>query len=348
MHHHLRLLFISIILLVLLFLVYKLFSPFLLMIVLGFVVSVVVEPFYQFLKNKTNHTTVAGVLTIILVILFVVLPFLAFLSIMFQEANQLIATLSSSGSPISRLNEAILEAASTFGITVQPNDISFQQYLQNGLLFIGTSALKITSSIPKILTGVIIMIMSAYYFLTKRSELSRWVDEINPLTKKESLVYYKRAQDLIIATIRGSTTIILIQGICAGIGFALVGVESPVLLGLLFTFASTIPVIGALLVWVPVVVGLMLKGYLVKAVILALWCMLLVGTIDNFLGPLLIQKRAKLHQFFILIGVLGGVASFGIFGLVLGPLLIALLFATIEIAKKIVKEEGRVKASSSS
>lgn len=340
MHHHLRLLFISIILLVLLYLVYQLFAPFLLMITLGFVISILVEPLYNALKKKTSNTSLSGVMTVTLVVLFIIIPFLGFLSILFQEANQLIASFSTSGSFINRLNTALLETASTFGITVNPGDASFQQYLQNGLLFIGTSALKITSSIPKILTGIIIMLMATYYLLTNKATLSKWIDEINPLTRKESVIYYQRAQDLIIATIRGSTAIILIQGIVAGIGFTIAGVESPVLLGLLFTFASVIPIVGALLIWIPVVITLLINGALVKAIFVALWCMLFVGTIDNFLAPLLIQKRAKLHQFFILVGVLGGVASFGIFGLVLGPLVIALLFATIEIAKKIVKEEG--------
>jgi len=340
MHHHLRLLFISIVLLVLLYLVYQIFEPFLLMIALGFVISVLVEPLYLILKKKIHNANAAGAITVMLVALFIIIPFLGFLSVLFQEANQLIASFSTGGSFINRLNTAMLETAATFGITIHPGDASFQQYLQNGLLFIGTSALKITSSIPKILTGIIIMLMTTFYLLTNKTQLSKWIDEINPLTHKESVMYYKRAQDLIVATIRGSTTIILIQGIMAGIGFTIAGVESPVLFGLLFTFASAIPIIGALFIWVPIVISFLINGSLMKALFVAVWCMVVVGMIDNFLAPLLIQKRAKLHQFFILVGVLGGVAGFGIFGLVLGPLVIALLFATIEIAKKIVKENS--------
>lgn len=341
MHHHIRLFFISLILLVLLYLVYKIFSPFLLMVVLGFVIAVVIEPIFRLLETRWHNKHLAGIASVILVIVFVIVPLIFFLTIIFSEAKSLVGSLASHDSLITEFNNRIIEFARGYDLTAAEDSQTFQQYFQKGIEFLASSALKITSSIPKILTGIIIMLMAVYYLLVNRDRIAEYITEINPLTRKETETYYQRAQDLIIATVRGNLVIIVLQGVAGGVGFALFGVGSPVLLGLLYTFASTIPIVGAALVWVPAVVVLFVKGSTMYAILLALWCMLFVGTIDNFLAPKLIQKRAKLHQFFILIGVVGGVSAFGILGLVLGPLLIALLFATVDIAKKIVAENGR-------
>lgn len=98
-------------------------------------------------------------------------------------------------------------------------------------------------------------------------------------------------------------------------------------------FLSLVPVIGTALVWGPMVIFYLLSGSVAKGLLLFGLCAGLVGSIDNVVKPLLIQRRAAIPTFWVFIGVLGGIGVFGFLGLVLGPLMVTVLFALIEIYK---------------
>ena len=102
---------------------------------------------------------------------------------------------------------------------------------------------------------------------------------------------------------------------------------------------SLIPVVGTALVWGPVVIYYLLSGAVAKGLLLLGLCAGLVGSIDNVVKPLFIQRRTAIPTFWVFIGVLGGIGVFGFLGLVLGPLMVAVLFALIEIYKVEFRDE---------
>jgi predicted PurR-regulated permease PerM len=97
------------------------------------------------------------------------------------------------------------------------------------------------------------------------------------------------------------------------------------------TFLSMIPMLGSFLVWVPAAIYLALTGHYVKAIMLVLWGTLVIGMIDNFLRPKLVGGRTRLHELLIFFAVLGGLQVFGVLGIVLGPVVLALTMALIEV-----------------
>jgi predicted PurR-regulated permease PerM len=123
------------------------------------------------------------------------------------------------------------------------------------------------------------------------------------------------------------------QGALLIIGFWFVGVRSPALWGTLGGVASIIPVIGALIAWVPIALGLLVMGSYGKALALSLWCIILVGPSDNVLRPIVVGARNKQHPIIIALAAIGGTIAFGPLGIVLGPLtvsLAAVLFKQIQ------------------
>jgi len=120
----------------------------------------------------------------------------------------------------------------------------------------------------------------------------------------------------------------LVQGILAGIGFALFGVALPVALGALTFLASFVPA-GTVLVWVPVALWLLIDGRTVAAIGLALWGSLVVSSTDNWLRPLLISGPARIPFLLVFLGVLGGLSAFGLVGLFVGPVLLSLAFTLL-------------------
>lgn len=139
-------------------------------------------------------------------------------------------------------------------------------------------------------------------------------------------VYLKAAGDTIRAVVYGLTLAALGQGILAGVGYAVAGVQAPVLFGVITALLALVPM-GATLVWLPLGFLLLLTGQFWQGVGLLLWGFLVVSTVDNVIRPLVISGASRVPFWVVLFGVLGGLSAFGTVGLFLGPVILAVLLA---------------------
>ena len=137
------------------------------------------------------------------------------------------------------------------------------------------------------------------------------------------------------ATVKGTLIIALIQGTLGGIGFAVAGIEAPVFWGAVMAVLSMLPGIGATLVWAPVVAYLLIAGQTLAGLGLLAWCAGVVGSIDNFLRPVLVGRDTEMPDLLILLSTLGGIGLFGFSGLVLGPILAALFVTVLAIYSRV-------------
>jgi predicted PurR-regulated permease PerM len=133
------------------------------------------------------------------------------------------------------------------------------------------------------------------------------------------------------ALVYGTGVTALVQGALVGVGFAVLGLPSPIVFGVLAALAALIPLLGTPVVWVPAVIALGAQGRWGAALFLLLWGAFVV-TIDNFLRPWLVAGRAQIGALTVFIGVLGGISAFGLIGVILGPLVLALGIALIRFA----------------
>ncbi len=129
------------------------------------------------------------------------------------------------------------------------------------------------------------------------------------------------------AVVYGLLVTSLAQGVIAGIGYWIFGLEAPALLGAATGLLSTVPLLGTALVWVPAAVGLILAGYTWKGVLLLAWGVLLVHPLDNVLRPLLISSVTRVPFLLVMLGVLGGLIAFGLVGLFVGPVVLGVASA---------------------
>jgi predicted PurR-regulated permease PerM len=125
-----------------------------------------------------------------------------------------------------------------------------------------------------------------------------------------------------------------IQGALGFFIFWALGLPSALLWGIVMFFLSMIPMAGAFLVWGPAAVYLAVIGLWTKAGILTAWGILVVGSIDNVLSPRLVGRRARMHELLIFFAVLGGIQVFGVLGVVLGPVVVAVTLALLEIVRQ--------------
>lgn len=119
----------------------------------------------------------------------------------------------------------------------------------------------------------------------------------------------------------------LVQGILLGIGFAIAGLPSPLVFGVLGAMFALVPVVGTAIIWVPAALWLLAQGETAYAVFMLAWGVVVVGSVDNFLRPILISGRVEVPTLAVFIGVMGGLSAFGFVGLFLGPIVLGLVVA---------------------
>jgi predicted PurR-regulated permease PerM len=152
-----------------------------------------------------------------------------------------------------------------------------------------------------------------------------------PADRRQSLA--KRLASVTRAVVRGTVLTSIVQGLLLGIGFALTGMPAPVVFGVLAAVLSVVPFGGTALVWVPALATLLIQGRYGQAIgILVVG--VIVSSVDNFLKPFLISGRSPLPTVAVFIGVLGGLAAFGLIGLFVGPVVIALVLALLDFARE--------------
>ncbi|MGH9366760.1 MAG: AI-2E family transporter, partial [Thermoanaerobaculia bacterium] len=125
-----------------------------------------------------------------------------------------------------------------------------------------------------------------------------------------------------------------VQGTLVGAGFWFVGLPSPIVFGALTAVASFVPIVGTALVLAPAVIYLATAGVWWKTIVLLVWGVAVAGSADNVLRPILISGQAKIGTLAAFVGAIGGLAAFGLIGLFLGPVLVALVIALIEFAEE--------------
>jgi len=139
--------------------------------------------------------------------------------------------------------------------------------------------------------------------------------------------YVRSAGSMVRVVVFGSLVTALAQGAVAGAGYWTFSVGSPVLLAVLTALVALVPIFGTSLVYVPLCAGLVLSGDLWSGLGVLIWCLVLVHPIDNIMRPLLISSSAKIPFLFAMLGALGGLSAFGLIGLFIGPVSLALLMA---------------------
>ena len=204
---------------------------------------------------------------------------------------------------------------------------------------------KITDTISNILFSIPIFILHLFivlfvmFFLFKDGKI--FVDKIErilPLKGKYRNHVFKKLNDMAYAVVYGSIIIAIIQGTLGGIGFLIFGLPSPLLWGLIMIFTALIPYIGSSVIWFPASLILLFNGYVnmettlvIKGILLMLYGIFVVGTIDNILKPKIIGNKGGLHPVLVLLGVVGGLNFLGFVGIIVGPIILAMLVTFIKI-----------------
>jgi predicted PurR-regulated permease PerM len=203
-----------------------------------------------------------------------------------------------------------------------------QTVLKSAAAVSGSLALGIVGS----LVGFFMMLFLLFFLLRDGRAMLKQLTGFIPMEPRPRGQLLAYLGNVTRAVIFGSVATALIQGICAGIGFALVDLPSPVVFGVLATMAAFLPV-GSALVLVPAVLYLISQGRWGAAIFLGAWASG-VAVIDNILRPFLTATQAEVSTLAVFLGAIGGASAFGILGLVIGPVLLGFVAALLQFAER--------------
>jgi predicted PurR-regulated permease PerM len=190
------------------------------------------------------------------------------------------------------------------------------------------------------LVGFFLMLFLLFFLLRDGESMLQHLMRLVPMDSAQRTRLLKFMSDVTRAVIFGHALTAVIQGTLVGIGFAIVGLPSPVVFAVLAAIAAFIPAAGTGFVLVPGVLYLAFSGQWGWAIFLAVWSVG-VGFSDNFLRPYLTRQRASVSTLAVFVGVIGGVAAFGFIGSLIGPVVLALIVALLQVAEKEVAKTGQ-------
>ena len=227
---------------------------------------------------------------------------------------------------------ALKDLANPSDEDVDKFNASFLAYIQPRLV---TLTVDSASVALWFLINSSILLVSLYFFLYDGPSMVRTMMDLSPLDDKyelELLAQFDRiSRAIVLATVLSA----LLQGLVAGIGYYFAGMPSLILLTALTATCALVPFVGPAIVWVPVCLYLAVyEENLVAAGLLALWGMLVVGTVDNLVKVFVLHGQSQLHPLLALLSVLGGIQSLGPIGILVGPMVVVLLQTLLGILRK--------------
>ncbi len=322
--------------------------PFLKPLLLGALLAGLFHPLYRWITRVLGGRHSLGAAVTLLVLLVLGLgPLSVFLGIVVQQA------LTVSDQAIPWLSQH-LGAASTYNVhewlvrrfpSLAEYMPSQEQLLQNVATaaktagaFLVSFAAGMTATTATFLLNLFVMLYAMFFFFKGGHKILERIFYYLPLSDEDETRMLARFTSITRATVKGTLVIGAIQGALAGLAFWVAGIDGAALWGTVMTILSIIPGIGAPLVWVPVVIVLFLNGQYLTATLLLVWCAAVVGTIDNFLRPVLVGRDAKMPDLLILIGTLGGLFLFGPIGFIVGPIICGLFLTVWDIYGATFKE----------
>jgi len=333
-------------LLVILYLAFLILSPFLKAIAWAAILAIIVYPAYAWLlRLLKGRATAAALLITVLITLLILLPAFRIAGFLSQEAVELARTLralANGGGSLEWTDKAWVGELLRLWDNVSGELADFEIDLKKALIqgaqltsgFLVSQAKEIAQDVFLFAVNFIIALFTFFFLLRDGKEICEKFGSLLPMDPLHQSHLFENIVNSLYGVIHGCLITAMIQGLLAGLAYWFLGVPFAILLGVATAFTALFPIGGSSLVWLPTSVYLFFTGAYPQGIMLLAWGAGIVGTIDNVLKPLLIGSQLKLPMLFLFFSIIGGLRLFGVLGLILGPVLFALLAALLDLYMK--------------
>lgn len=314
-----------------LYLCYQMAVPFLSVFTWALALAVVTHPVHDWVRARVKQPDVAAGLTTVVVALLIVGPAVFVVHLVVGEIAENFETVRAQIEAGTWLRDYPW-LARAWAWAQEHFDVPTE--LRNAFAGFFGSVTNVLSGSVWMVVQLLLILFTLFFFLRDRHLAVDAVRSLVPLSGAEARQVFSTVRDTIYATIYGAFVVALIQGTLGGLMFWFLGLPAPVLWGAVMTLLAVIPNLGAFVVWVPAAVFLFMNGNWGKGLILTAWGGGVVATIDNILYPYLVGNRMRLHTLAVFFAILGGVSVFGAAGIVLGPTVLAVTLALLDVWRR--------------
>ena len=320
----------------------RLLWPFVSIIVLAAVVTGIFSPVYNFVKIEDKvRPSLASLITCLIIFCILFIPILLFVGILSKEAYDLY--LTAKGAVLddqlknllegSRVLEKINLFLTNFNLELSSEDLNstISQIGKVVGLFLYNQARAVASNMLNFFVNFFLMLLIIYFLLIDSGKLVKFIVSLSPLPNDQDTRLIDKFKGM-----AGSILIIngiggLIQGLLGGIVFALFGLKSPFLWGVIMSLLAFLPILGVGLVFIPAAIFLFLKGSIGAGIFFVIFYLVLSTGVEYLLKPRLVGKRVQMHTLLVFLSIMGGLKLFGILGIIYGPLTVTAFLTLTEI-----------------
>ena len=320
---------------------------YLMLVVIAAIVAYLFTPLYNRMRGKLN-AGLATTLTVLAALATVVIPITILITLAsFQVSHMLMgvaewaktADVSALGDKAIALVNQLLGKLpfQTPTVTVESLRGTLGTIAQNvGEWLLRTMRGAVGGAIGFI-TAAIIFLYVLVSLLTNQKQVLTLVRRLNPLGEEVTDLYLGKMGAMVKGTVKGQFIIALVQGLLGAGSIYIAGFHDAFFVLVIFLTALSVIPLGSGIVTIPFGIGMMLFGNVPGGLFVVLFHLIAITNIDNFLRPILVPREARLDPALMLLSVFSGIAMFGFFGIVLGPVLMILIVTTISVYLAVYK-----------
>jgi predicted PurR-regulated permease PerM len=304
--------------------------------------GIVVYPLHARLQQRLHdRKALAATISVVAVVIVVILPLIGLGAAVANEGAALYERLQTGGLGIdgifSRVQERVPQVTALierFGVDPARLQAQAQEAAVAVSSVIAERALSIGSGTLRGTIFFFLMLYLLFFFLRDGPRILDALIRALPLGDQRERHLLGRFAEVSRATIKGTLVVGIVQGTIGGIAFAVLGISAPVLWGTVMALLSILPVVGTALVWLPAAIFLILNDQIFGGIALIFVGVFVIGLTDNLLRPILVGRDTRLPDYLILLSTLGGLAGFGLAGVVIGPTIAAFFLSVWQMAEQ--------------
>jgi predicted PurR-regulated permease PerM len=339
-------LYFAAVLLLVIYLLWMMMKPFLGAIIFAAIITGSIHPVYMLLLEKIRLSPRwAAIFLCFLIIIVVFLPTVFLLFALSKEAITLYQNLAAGISNESLNNflfgegyvaGVVKDFGSIFGVEINMDNFVKEviNLLKRFSGIVITSINKIVGNLVVFLFDFVIMILVIYALLAEGAALKKFFLKFSPLPDDQEQLIIDKFNQMNFVTLVTNGLGGLIQGVLAGIGFWIAGINLVVLWTTLMIILAFIPLLGISIVYIPTCIYLVIIGKTFPGIALFIYCSVLAFVTENWFKPLFIGKRIQINSLFVLFTIIGGMTVFGFGGIFYGPVIAILFLTMVELYHK--------------
>jgi predicted PurR-regulated permease PerM len=324
-----------------LYLCYLIAKPFLGAVVIAVMLAIVFYPLHTRIQRFFHRASMAAAISTAIVALIVTIPVVLLGISVSGELRAVVQTLREQSwlqggmSPyLAKLGESLLRRLANYvDLSQLDPHAALLRWTEQASRYLFSVSAAVVANLSSFVLDSIVVLFSLFFFFREGKSIRQELSAMLPLYPDQTERLFTGISETMIANLYGGLAVGVAQGILTGLSFWVLGLPAPILWTLVAGLASLVPVVGSALVWGPASILLLLSGHWIKALILLVWGAAVVGQVDVVVRPYVVSARVKVHALLVFFALLGGVEAFGIIGIFVGPVILSVTLAVLDMLK---------------